>query len=206
MEEKYKYNFKKIIPRIYKQKFGDCTENCLTMVYSVLQKNKEFEPSRLFIVYENKKNKIEDVVKNIGFCEEKQYPYNEENLKNKPNEEGYKGTKEHRLDGFIEINRDEKLIDNIKKYLEKNIPVIISLKIRGSGIKSGILNTENADPGNGKHCMLLIGWDDIKKEFDILNSWGEKWGNKGFGKISYEYINDKNLCKFVRCYPKVIEP
>lgn len=38
------------------------------------------------------------------------------------------------------------------------------------------------------HAVLLVGYDDATRQFTFLNSWGEGWGDKGFGYLPYEYI------------------
>jgi hypothetical protein len=49
--------------------------------------------------------------------------------------------------------------------------------------KGGIFAGENM--GMINHVVLLIGWDDEKGAWLIKNSWGTKWGEKGFGWIKY---------------------
>jgi cathepsin L len=49
--------------------------------------------------------------------------------------------------------------------------------------RGGVFN-EN-DLGMINHVVLLIGWDDEKQAWLIKNSWGETWGEKGFGWIKY---------------------
>ena len=41
--------------------------------------------------------------------------------------------------------------------------------------------------GFGGHAMCVIGYDDYKDggAFQIMNSWGENWGNKGIGWVRY---------------------
>ena len=39
-----------------------------------------------------------------------------------------------------------------------------------------------------RHAIYIIGWDDSKKVFEFVNSWGEEWGDKGFGWLPYEYV------------------
>lgn len=39
-----------------------------------------------------------------------------------------------------------------------------------------------------KHSILLVGYDDSERIIYFQNSYGEEWGNKGFGRISYDYI------------------
>jgi uncharacterized protein (TIGR02145 family) len=41
----------------------------------------------------------------------------------------------------------------------------------------------------GNHCYCVVGYDDTKNAFKIMNSWGPKWASSGFGWIDYDYIN-----------------
>ena len=47
---------------------------------------------------------------------------------------------------------------------------------------------------NGTHCVLIVGYDDNKSAFKIINSWGKDWGNDGYLWIDYtafdEYIRE----------------
>ncbi|WP_168196400.1 C1 family peptidase [Bdellovibrio sp. NC01] len=38
----------------------------------------------------------------------------------------------------------------------------------------------------GGHAISIIGYDDAKQAFIIRNSWGEEWGEKGFGYVAYD--------------------
>ncbi len=37
-----------------------------------------------------------------------------------------------------------------------------------------------------------MGYDDTKGLFRFKNSWGAKWGNKGYGALPYDYM--KKYC------------
>jgi len=41
----------------------------------------------------------------------------------------------------------------------------------------------------GYHAILIVGYDDTKKRFDLLNSWSSAWGSSGFGTIDYATIS-----------------
>jgi hypothetical protein len=46
---------------------------------------------------------------------------------------------------------------------------------------------EDAKHGEG-HVILLVGYDTATKRFVFRNSWGDKWGKKGYGTMPEEYI------------------
>ena len=40
----------------------------------------------------------------------------------------------------------------------------------------------------GGHAVLAVGFDQQKKRFLVRNSWGEKWGQKGYFTMPYKYL------------------
>jgi C1A family cysteine protease len=45
----------------------------------------------------------------------------------------------------------------------------------------------------GNHTVICCGYDDTTKRIKIQNSWGTKWGSKGYCYMSYEYL-ESGLC------------
>jgi len=39
------------------------------------------------------------------------------------------------------------------------------------------------------HTMLVCGYDDGARYFIVKNSWGEEWGDRGYGYLSYDYFD-----------------
>jgi hypothetical protein len=77
-----------------------------------------------------------------------------------------------------------------KKSLSQNNPVIVGMKVPDSFYSCGELwtPTENPDLEFPGHAVCVIGYDDDKfgGAFEIMNSWGETWGNGGYFWISYD--------------------
>ncbi len=69
--------------------------------------------------------------------------------------------------------------------------------------KSGIFD-EECD-GHINHALVISGYsyDSSGKYWILKNSWGEKWGEKGYIKL----LKGKNKCaigKYMTCYPNMI--
>ncbi len=97
--------------------------------------------------------------------------------------------KEHNRLWDIDASYTQKILATINS-LNSNKPVIISLSVKksihevstdGEYLPKGNFNIN--DPG---HALCVIGYDNINKKFEIINSWGTTWGDNGFFKISYE--------------------
>jgi C1A family cysteine protease len=45
----------------------------------------------------------------------------------------------------------------------------------------------------GGHAVVGVGYDDAKQWFVVRNSWGPKWGMKGYFTLPFPYLTDSNL-------------
>lgn len=66
---------------------------------------------------------------------------------------------------------------------------------------------EDGKPGDGStnHILLIVGWDDTRGKsgcWKIQNSWGERWGEKGFMWIEYGSNNIGHSACWVRAQAK----
>lgn len=79
--------------------------------------------------------------------------------------------------------------DMVKKALAENKPVLFSLNCPDSFHSACDVwwPTEDPQKGHGGHALCVIGYDDNRAggAFEILNSWGEYWGNHGYIWIPY---------------------
>ena len=84
---------------------------------------------------------------------------------------------------------DVRRIDQVKAELAAGHPVVIGMrtnrqfdKLRGRRIwRSGA-----PGDGDGHHAVTVVGYSESGQYFVVMNSWGEGWGDRGFGRISYE--------------------
>ncbi|MBL8170636.1 MAG: hypothetical protein JNJ50_20920 [Acidobacteria bacterium] len=89
--------------------------------------------------------------------------------------------------GYVNEKKPDELptVEQLKQALIEHGP--LAMPIRGdacfSVYQGGVFNGRKS--GNPNHVMVLIGWDDEKQAWLIKNSWGEEWGEKGFGWVAY---------------------
>lgn len=65
------------------------------------------------------------------------------------------------------------------------IPILTDTTIDGKTIK--------ADTLLGGHAIVCVGYDDSTRLYKFRNSWSEKWGDKGYGYLPYDYVENHNL-------------
>ena len=81
-------------------------------------------------------------------------------------------------------------LDQVKAELAKGHPVVIGMlpnrefnRLRGREIwRAG---PPSVDEMNG-HAVTVVGYSERDQYFVIINSWGRGWGDRGFGRISYD--------------------
>ena len=81
-------------------------------------------------------------------------------------------------------------IKRIKKSLAEGNPVIFGMYVTHSFYNAKDVWNPIETPSNnlGGHAMCLVSYDDNKYggAFEIQNSWGTNWGNKGYSWVRYD--------------------
>jgi len=74
----------------------------------------------------------------------------------------------------------------IKEWLSVHGPLVATMELRMDLLfhKSDIYQ-HSWGPKVGEHCICICGYDDINHYWLCKNSWGTRWGNKGFFKVHY---------------------
>jgi len=108
----------------------------------------------------------------------------------------YKASRNYPIAGYVTLfSRDDRqkqaLITRIvKKSLTEGKPVIIGMNTPDSFNEAKEVWEPREDPGRFYygHALCVTGYDDNKHggAFEVLNSWGRKWGNGGYIWIPYQ--------------------
>ncbi|MDR3001361.1 MAG: hypothetical protein LBU89_08875 [Fibromonadaceae bacterium] len=90
-------------------------------------------------------------------------------------------------------------VDNFKGYISQGRPVAIGARLGDRFMRwnsSATISSDTYnDPGmqHAYHAMVLVGYDDSKSAFRVINSWGPSWGDRGNIWVDYDFFLN-NFC------------
>lgn len=78
----------------------------------------------------------------------------------------------------------------IKSSLAAGKPVIIAVMLNQDfgNYRTGVYRSNPSSGGMGGHAMVIVGYDDGRGAYKIMNSWGTGWGEGGFCWWAYKDI------------------
>ena len=86
-------------------------------------------------------------------------------------------------------------VDDIKQALAAGKLVMAGILVTDNFIRLPANNVVGLPDGQmyGLHAIVICGYDDVKKAFRMVNSWGTIWGEKGFAWLTYEFCQWESL-------------
>ena len=210
-----KVDLRSKVTKVFDQgNLGSCVGNAFATVHQFIRKmlgKSTWDSSRLFIYYnarllENSVNEdsgayIRDGAKAIakwGVAPENEWPYNIREFTKKPTDVVYASAEKNQE--LVYERFGTPTITAMKHALSKGYPFVFGFTVYESFYSNAVEKTGQMPmPGKGEkpqggHAVMAVGYDEDKKVFIILNSWGEKWGDKGYFYMPYEFIDDDNYC------------
>ena len=199
-------------PEVYDQgKLGSCTANAISAAYQfdeLKQNNKKvFSPSRLFIYYNERsmegtidkdagaeiRNGMKSI-NTIGVCSKELWPYDEKKFTVKPDDEAYQDAKIHTSISYQRLSQN---LNEMKHCLSEGLPFVFGFIVyqsfeSGEIARTGYMNMPlSKDKILGGHAVMAVGY--TKEHIIVRNSWGDKWGDKGYFYMPYKYILNSKL-------------
>ncbi len=129
-----------------------------------------------------------DALDNWGQPKEEDWPYDgtgDDSIEYDPPPGALGGTEWFRA----ELGPVDHALDRLREFLSQTTVVAI-----GIGITRDFFQTvdgripEDSDPVTGLHAIVLVGYSDRAGEFIFRNSWGNEWGDEGYGYLPYKYV------------------
>lgn len=135
-----------------------------------------------------------NVLSQQGVCLYDDMPYDQNDWVSKPSEQSKLSAKKYRIDYWRKINHTD--VKEVKAHLAAGYPVIIGAVVSDEFIRNGKDIWKDPGTQEGGHCMLLVGYDDNKNAFKVMNSWGTEWGDNGFGWIDYTLFTNPQVIMY----------
>jgi C1A family cysteine protease len=200
-------------PPVYDQgQLGSCTANAIAGAVEfdrLKQWADDFTPSRLFIYYNERViehtvdtdsgAQIRDGIKSVarqGDCPETEWPYVISRFRNKPTAKCYADALKYRV---VSYQRLIPVLGQLKGCLASGYPFVFGFTVYESFESPQVARTGHAflpRPGEraiGGHAVVGVGYQDARQWFIVRNSWGNRWGMKGYFTLPYAYLTDENL-------------
>jgi len=203
------------MPKIYDQgELGSCTANAIGAAFEfeqIMQGFKDFMPSRLFIYYNERAMEgtidtdsgamIRDGIKSVakvGVCTETTWPYDIPRFTEKPPKTAYAEAKKHQALIYRRVLGN---LHQMQGCLASGLPFVFGFSVYESFMSPDVAKTGEVPlPPRGEqliggHAVLAVGYDDKIQRFIVRNSWGTRWGIKGYYTMPYGYLTDPGLAR-----------
>jgi len=197
-------NYRDKMPPVRNQgKEGSCTGHAADYLKQYQEKidyNRLIVLSPRFIYEEAKKisggsegstmKAVSEALIKKGICEENFWPYIAGNIGN-PKDGTYDNALKYKESPIYTRITNEK---ELKGSLVKFGPIIAGVLVYKNWYrqKNGRIPDSTFWEGLygalGGHAICICGYDDDMGEYMFINSWGEEWGDKGYGYITYKHM------------------
>jgi hypothetical protein len=106
-----------------------------------------------------------------------------------PDEEALEEAQKYRILSYERL--DPQNLEALKSVLADGEPVVFGAMLYQDFISyDGGVYTQRSPQEYGRHGMTLVGYDDDRRAFRLINSWGTSWGDDGYAWMSYDTFRE----------------
>jgi C1A family cysteine protease len=201
------------MPAVYDQgQLGSCTGNAIAAAdeHQLARQHESFgSPSRLFIYYgereiegtvnEDAGAEIRDgfkVLAKLGAPPETDWPYDIAKFARKPPTKAYGDAEQHVAIRYKALPQH---LTSFRVCLANGFPFVFGFTVYESFESDEVARTgvvpmpSPSEAVLGGHAVLAVGYDMKRRAFEVRNSWGESWGERGYCWMPFDYLLDPNL-------------
>lgn len=137
-----------------------------------------------------------------GDCLARQFDFEVNNCEQMPDSSVKTAARRYAIQDYLTLfgtqESSETKILRVKKVLAAQRPVIVGMSVLRNfyDLKNAQYwhpTLGNTGPAGG-HAMVVVGYDERRGAFRLMNSWGKTWGDGGFIWIKYKDFGD--YCKY----------
>lgn len=188
---------------------GSCAANAAVGAVEFFYKRRDGRSpdlSRLFVYYNARKMQgdvtsdsgafIRMVMASLmgyGACTEDRWAYDPAQFAEEPPKDAYDEALTHEPIQYARVDG----VAGATRAIAEGLPVVFACAIpdrlydaaaTGGAFPALTEEERTARPTSG-HAMLLVGYDNRQQAVIVRNSWGEEWGDRGYGYIPYDVVD-----------------
>jgi hypothetical protein len=113
------------------------------------------------------------------------FPYDSAQCSRLPDAATKQQAKQYSIADWRRVNVQDET--EVKNQLAAGFPVLAGIVVDMPlyRLTQGNVYSQYSGQNLGGHAVVIVGYDDSKRAFKIINSWGQSWGDNGFGWINY---------------------
>ena len=120
-----------------------------------------------------------------------QMPYDQFDDRTQPSAAARAASANYRIANWGTVQRTTHtvFVQEIKRHLAAKDPVLIGVPVYPDFVSLSEANPiydDSRGSRRGYHAIVIVGYDDTRSAFKVINSWGTDWGIGGYGWIDYE--------------------
>lgn len=130
-------------------------------------------------------------LKTDGTASLAEFPYTPFDCLTPPTNAVKQAAKNNRIADWRRVNITDDI--EVKSQINSGFPVVIGMFVDQGFERLGYNEIYRGRSGQerGGHAMIVVGYDDSKQAYKVLNSWGTNWGTDGYGWVSYSAFRNR---------------
>lgn len=175
--------------------------------YSLFLRNGQMDPHKIFspaFVYNQipkKKNgdtgislfDALNLLRDRGAVTLADMPYNMDDYRRQPTKEQLRKASVYRIASFsqLKVRNLQEQQASFKAQLQAGYPIMVAANVDQSldRLRPGMIWQHSAGRPMGPHALVLVGYDDGRNAYKLMNSWGPGWSDHGFGWVDYKQLS-----------------
>lgn len=137
-----------------------------------------------------------------GDCLARQFDFDVNDCAKEPDSSVSDQAKRYAIEDYLTLfgskEKETEKVRRVKVALAKNKPVVIGMSVLRNFYELKNAQYWHPSLGNtapaGGHALVVVGYDDRKEAFRLMNSWGKNWGDGGYIWVKYKDFGD--FCKY----------
>lgn len=189
---------------------GSCSAHASTSAMEFLYKKAglPLSPafSRLFVYYQTRVaieqlsaaddsgvplRAVMKALRTFGACLEPTWPYDMERFASAPGAEALMEGFRHRILQYTSVEG----LGGVKACLAEGFPVVGGFSVPQNAmseecLRTGVIRFPGKETILGGHAVMFVGFDDVRAHLTFHNSWGTEWGDRGYGYLPYQFVQE----------------